>query len=76
MCDYYKYNPYPYDKCIDNITQEGTGITEILDKKFHKKRLSFHKDNVEKWVEIFRNTTNENLEVVDDFDEDDENEEN
>lgn len=72
MCEYYKYSPYPFDKFIDNITQEGTGITEILDKKYHKKRLSFDKVQIEKWVEIFRNTADENLEVVDDFDEDDE----
>ena len=74
MCEYYKYNAYPYDKFIDNITQDDTGITEILDKKYHKRRLLFEKEKIEKWVEIFRNTADEKLPVFEGFDDDEDDE--
>lgn len=76
MCEYYKYTSYPYDKFIDNITQDNTGITEIMDKKYHKRRLSFNKVKIENWVEIFRNTANEEVEEESDYDDDSDDEEN
>ena len=52
-----------------HITQEGTGIIEIEDKKYHKRRLSFNKLKFLEWVEIFRNSANEKLPEFEGFDD-------
>jgi len=74
MCEYYKYTAYQYDKFLDNITQEGTGITQIIDGHSRNKKLFFDKNMILQWVEIFRNSNDENLPVVNDEDTDDDDE--
>ena len=69
MCENNKYTSYPYDKFMYHITQEGTGIIEIEDKKYHKRRLSFNKLKILEWVEIFRNSANEKLPEFEGFDD-------
>ena len=63
MCESYKYSAYPYDKFIYHITQEGTGISQCIRHK--TKSLKIYKDDVEKWVEIFRNSKDESIEEFD-----------
>ena len=64
MCEEFKYTAYPYDKFIHNITQDNTGITKCIRHK--TKHLKIVKKDVEKWVEIFRNTKDEEVEIIDD----------
>ena len=70
MCEYNKYTSYPYDKFMHHITQEETGIIEIMDKKYRKRCLLFNKEKVKQWVEIFRNSSDEKLPEFEGFDDD------
>lgn len=64
MCEKYKYTSYPYDTFFANITDENTGIKKVISHKI--KCIKIDKLQTEKWVEIFRNTENTNIEVYDD----------
>jgi hypothetical protein len=63
MCETYKYVAYPYDKFIYNITQDETGISQCTRHK--TKSLKMIKEDIEKWVEIFRNSKDEPIEEFD-----------
>jgi hypothetical protein len=64
ICENFKYTPYDRDKLFHNLTQNGTGIYKT--RRQSGKYLKFIKDEVEQWVELFRNTKNTD---IDDFDE-------
>ena len=64
MCEKYKYTSYPYDTFFSNITGKDTGITQMIRHK--TKCMKIDKIDAEKWVEVFRNTSNNNIEVWDD----------
>jgi predicted SnoaL-like aldol condensation-catalyzing enzyme len=64
MCERYKYTAYPYDKFIEKITSANTGITKI--DKHKMKYLKIDKEQAKVWVDIFRNTQDEVVEVYDD----------
>ena len=64
MCEKYKYTSYPYDTFFANITDEDTGIKQVISHK--TKCIKIDKLEAEKWVELFRNTQNTNIAVYDD----------
>jgi hypothetical protein len=63
MCNNYKYTAFPYDTFFNRLTDD-TGITLIINHK--TKCLKIDKEKTEKWVELFRNTANNGIEVWDD----------
>lgn len=63
MCEYYKYTAYTYDKFVAYITSKNTGITLTIRHK--QEYYLINKDIVLKWVETFRNTSNEPIEEYD-----------
>ena len=63
MCERYKYTAYNYDKFFDNITSANTGITKI--DKHKMKYVKIDKEQCKVWVDLFRNTQNEVVEVYD-----------
>ena len=63
MCSNHKYTAFPYDTFFNRITDD-TGITLVISHK--TKCLKIDKEKTEKWVELFRNTENNGIEVWDD----------
>ena len=69
MCENFKYTIYPYDKFINCITRDGSGIIEVKDAKTKKIVLLFNKTKVLKWVEIYRNVEYGDIEEFVGFDD-------
>ncbi len=63
MCNNYKYTAFPYDTFFNRLTDD-TGITLVISHK--TKCLKIDKLKTEQWVELFRNTQNNCIEVWDD----------
>ena len=64
ICEKYKYTAYPYDKFFSNITCKDSGITKV--EKQRSKCIKIDKVQCEKWVQLFRNNENKEVEQWDD----------
>lgn len=63
LCLDYKYTSYSYDTFMKHLTEPKgeTGIYKTM--RGGTKHLKFIKEEVEKWVDLFRNTDNEDIEI-------------
>lgn len=63
ICESHKYISYPYDTFFNYITCKESGIQQIIRHK--TKCIKIDQLQITKWVEIFRNTTYNNIEKWD-----------